>query len=77
MLDFCGKFMLVEACCENGVFVHVSKMRKCCDVVESFCVGELLFVVFESGHCVVECLDLPDGKCVVFDGLKISLAKFA
>jgi len=63
--------MLAEVCCKKGVGVHIYGRDS---VVESFFVGDLWFVVFDSGKCVVECL--VGGKCFVFDGLRFELVDF-
>jgi hypothetical protein len=55
----------------NGVDVHVYGQN---NVVESFFVGDLWFVVFENGKCAIQ--SLVGGKSLVVDGSELEFVKW-
>ena len=57
--------------CVNGVDVHVYGQN---NVVESFFVGDLWFVVFENGKCAIQ--SLVGGKSLVVDGSELEFVKW-
>jgi hypothetical protein len=55
--------MLVEISSKNGVGVHVYGQN---NVVESFLIGDLFFVVFENGKSIIS---LAGGECLLVNDL--------
>jgi hypothetical protein len=65
-----GETVLNEVCNVDGLSVYVQKNRnKNCNILESFFVDDLFFVLFENGHWCVDC----QGQGLGSDGDELKL----